>query len=275
MGGTTPLIQNVREFWELHPVAAAAIPYPIGTAGYFKYYDRLREANESLEFSYAIHEYRQFAGRTVLDVGCGNGYVLSKYALEGAKAYGIDLTRTGVRLTGQRFDFLRLDGNFGVGSAEALPFKNESFDCVCCMGVLHHTPNPEQAVQELFRVLKPGGRFILMVYHRNSALYRYSFPIRSLVLGKSMRQFVNEVDGAGNPKGEVYSKAQLRRLLKDFADLQLFAGVLDRSMLWPKLGRLLPEPALRRLERYWGWFLYAKAIKTGVTAGAAGRCVVV
>jgi hypothetical protein len=59
----------IREFWEAHPVAAAAIPHAPGTPDYFSEYDRLREANESLEFSYRLHEYRNFAGRRVLGRG--------------------------------------------------------------------------------------------------------------------------------------------------------------------------------------------------------------
>ena len=74
--GTT--VDDVRRFWEGHPVAAAAIPAERGTAQYFDVYDRLREVNESLVFSHALHEYRFFKGRAVLDVGCGNGYVLGK-----------------------------------------------------------------------------------------------------------------------------------------------------------------------------------------------------
>jgi len=70
VSSTTKNIQKVREFWEFHPVAAAAIPYPLGTVEYFQYYDRLREENESVEFSQELHEYKGFKNRRVLDVGC-------------------------------------------------------------------------------------------------------------------------------------------------------------------------------------------------------------
>ena len=160
----------MRSFWEANPLAAAAIPYPLGTREYFEYYNRLREANESLEFSYWLHEYKAFAGKKVLDVGSGNGYVLSKYAQEGAEVYGVDLTQTAINLCRRRFELLGLPGNFSVGNAERLPFGDETFDCVCSMGVLHHTPDTPRAVEEVFRVLKPGGRLIVMFYHRNSAL---------------------------------------------------------------------------------------------------------
>src|SRR4051812_34940901 len=111
-------IEDVRSFWDANPLCAAAIPYPLGSAEYFTYYDGLREANESLAFSYQIHEYRTFAGKKVLDVGCGNGYVLSKYAQESADVYGVDLTPTAVSLCQQRFALLGLEGKFSVANAE-------------------------------------------------------------------------------------------------------------------------------------------------------------
>jgi SAM-dependent methyltransferase len=256
--GTT--VNDVRRFWESHPVAAAAIPAERGTAEYFAAYDRLREANESPEFSYALHEYRRFKGRAVLDVGCGNGYVLGKYAAEGARVFGVDLTGAGIALCRKRFALQGLRGQFTVGNAESLPYPSSVFDCVCSMGVLHHTPDTRAAIDELYRVLKPGGRLILMMYHRNSANYRLRMFADHVRTGRAMGDLVRAVDGEGNPVGVVYSKAELRRLLGRFADVDCFAGCLQREML-PKLGRVIPEAWLRRFERRWGWFLYAKGIK--------------
>jgi ubiquinone/menaquinone biosynthesis C-methylase UbiE len=221
----------------------------------------LREANESVAFSSELHEYRAFAGKRVLDVGCGNGYVLSKYAQEGSEVFGIDLTPTAISLCRQRFALLGLSGNFSVANAEHLPFPDASFDCVCSMGVLHHTPDTARAVAEIYRVLKPGGRMIVMFYHRDSALYRCNFALRRLLGGKSMQQMVNEVDGVGNPKGDVYSKAELRRLLGRFENLDLFAGLLRGWMVFPRGGRFLPDRLLQLFESRWGWFLYAKGTR--------------
>src|SRR5262249_33669783 len=56
-------------------------------------------------------------------------------------------------------------------NAEALSFPDESFDWVYSHGVLHHTPNPQKAINEVWRVLKPNGRVIIMLYHKNSFNY--------------------------------------------------------------------------------------------------------
>jgi len=255
-------IQQVRSFWEENPLCAGINPHPLGSKEYFAYYDCLREANESVEFSRRVHEYDNFPGKKVLDVGCGNGYVLSRYAREKARTFGVDLTWVGIALSRQRFALEGLSGEFINANAEDLPFATESFDCVCSMGVLHHTPNTVSAVDEIYRVLKPGGRLILMLYHRNSALYRIKYPLVSLLSGKSIQQLVNEADGVGNPKGEVYSEKEMRNLLYKFHKLEIFPGCLKGFMLLPRIGQLIPDGLLRRFEQRWGWFLYAKGTKS-------------
>src|SRR5215218_3441349 len=176
-------IEDVRNYWDDNPLSSAAIPYALHTPEYFEFYDTLRELNESVEFSYRLHEYSAFAGKKVLDVGSGNGYVLSKYAREGAEVYGVDLTPAAITLCQQRFALLGLRGHFDIANAERLPFADETFDCVCSMGVLHHTPDTAAAVAEIYRVLKPGGRLIVMFYHRDSVLYRVTFPLLRMVHG--------------------------------------------------------------------------------------------
>jgi SAM-dependent methyltransferase len=253
--------QEVRAFWDRNPLSASCIPYPLGSRDYFEYFDGLREAIDSPAEAARIHEFAAFAGKRVLDVGCGNGYVLARYALHGALVHGIDITPTAVQLCRQRFHYDGLEGDFREADAEHLPFADDHFDCVCSMGVLHHVPNPANAVAEIHRVLKPGGRLIVMFYHKHSALYGLNFRLRRLVTGKSIRQLVNEYDGAGNPKGEVYSRADLERLLRYFTELEMRARFLEGFMIVPKLGRLLPRVLFKPFERYWGFNLYAKARK--------------
>jgi SAM-dependent methyltransferase len=264
MTNPAPNLSSVRRYWQQNPVAANAIPHQLGTAEYFTYYDALREANEPPAFSARLHEYVAFAGRRVLDIGSGNGYVLSRYAMAGARVCGVDLTDTAIRLCRQRFALMKLRGEFTVGNAECLPFDDGTFDCVCSMGVLHHTPDTERAVSEVFRVLRPGGRVILMFYHRNSLQYRVKFPVMRWLKGKDIQESINEVDGVGNPKGDVYSRTELRRLMTQFTDIEMFAGVLPWHIV-PRVRSLVPPTAQQWLERQWGWFLYAKGTRPGVS----------
>jgi SAM-dependent methyltransferase len=254
-------IVKVKNFWDTNPLCATAIPYSLGTKEYFDYYDKLREANESVDFSGELHEYNDFAGKNVLDVGSGNGYVLSRYARAGAKVFGIDLSHTAVNLCRKRFEIMGLKGDFQIANAEKIPFEDNTFDCVCSMGVLHHTPNTENAIAEIYRVMKKNGRLILMFYHKNSALYRVGMRLQAIIKMKSIRQLVNEVDGIGNPKGAVYTKKDLIGLLSRFNNLNLFIDLLQGWMIIPGIGKFLPDNWFKSLSSRYGWFLYAKGYK--------------
>lgn len=251
----------VRSFWEANPVCAKDIPFEIGSPAYFARFDRLRGAIEDAAFGREYYQFENYRGRRVLDVGSGNGYILSHYASHGADVTGVDITQAGVDLCRKRFDLQKLSGTFQVADAERLPFPDNTFDLVCSMGVLHHTPRTDAAVAELRRVLKPGGRVNLMLYHRNSVLYRFKFPILRVLTGKSLQQLVNEVDGAGNPKGDVYSRNDMRSLLRDFEAVNVFTRIIHGWMTLPVVGRFLPDALFRPLESRWGWFLYANGIK--------------
>lgn len=258
---SSPTTGQVRTFWEQSPLCASGIPAALGSPEFFRIYDSQREGIESIDFSYRLHEYPDFASKRVLDVGSGNGYVLAKYAAEGAAVYGVDVTETGVALCRRRFELQGLQGHFQVGDAQALPFADNSFDCVCSMGVLHHVPDTALAVSELFRVLRPGGRLIVMFYHRQSAKYQLKYRVWHWVTGKPMAQLVNEFDGVGNPKGAVYSRRELRALLQAFEPPELFVGFLETRDLVLRGARHLPDQIRGPLERRIGWNLYAKTRK--------------
>jgi len=107
-----------------------------------------------------------FNGKTCLDAGCGGGRFMVALARIGAKEIvGIDISEDAVKEAN-----LRLQKR-GIKQARAIknsvldiPFKENVFDYVVSSGVIHHTPDPFKAFQELSRVLKPGGKIFLSVY---------------------------------------------------------------------------------------------------------------
>jgi len=252
---------DVRSFWQANPLCVGGNPYEPGSQEFFEYYNSQREAIESIPYSYALHEYRDFKGKKVLDVGSGNGYVLSKYAAEGAEVFGIDITEAGIDLCRKRFEYLGLEGEFRVADAQDIPFPDNTFDCVCSMGVLHHVPDTKKALDEIFRVLKPGGLLIVMFYHCHSAKYQFKYRVWSLLTGKSMQQLVNEFDGVGNPKGTVFSRAELRKMLACFTDIRMNVGYLEICDIILRGARFFPGRLFQPLAPLIGWNLYAKARK--------------
>jgi len=255
-------LNDVRDFWNENPLCSRIIPYELGSRDYFNYYDRLREDIESKKESLRLHEYDKFNGKKILDVGCGNGYVLENFAKHGGITHGVDITPMSIELCQRRFEYAGiLRGDFRVANAEDLPYPDNYFDCVTSMGVLHHVPDTEKAVKEIYRVLKPGGRLIVMFYHKNSALNRINFSLRLLFENKTRQTMINEFDGVGNPKGYVYSKGELRTLLKGFNVTNIWCGYLIGTMLLPRGGRFIPNAVLKPFESIGGWNLYAKGYK--------------
>lgn len=96
---------------------------------------------------------------SLLDVGCGTGFLLELLsAQKGAQYTGLDLSPEMIKVAEKK---MISGAEFMVGSAEALPFADDSFDVVTCSQSFHHYPHPEKAMVEAWRVLKPGGLYIL------------------------------------------------------------------------------------------------------------------
>jgi SAM-dependent methyltransferase len=266
---------TVKNFWEKNPVAAKDVAAEKGTLEFFQKFDALREAPncEPPDFSNKIHGFDSSAGKKVLDVGCGNGYVLSRYAAQGATVHGLDLTEQALALSRKRFDLVGLKGAFELTDGDKIPCADDSFDVVCSMGVLHHIADPRPMIREMQRVLRPGGQLILMFYHKNSFRNAVAFRLRKYVgppiyRGKDLQVIRNMNDGADCPLALVYSKAEVSALLSDFFhDLRFTINKLPYEELFlswrlgARLAGFLPSPSESFLARRWGWNLYVKAVK--------------
>src|ERR671917_1548674 len=169
------LKERVREFWQAHPCGTKFTEAEVGTRGFF-------EAVEEHRYRVEWHipeaaGFERARGLRVLEIGCGLGTDGARFARAGAVYTGVDLTEAAVSLARKRFELEGLPGEFRVADAEALEFGDESFDLVYSHGVLHHTPDAARAVREVHRVLRPGGRAVVMLYHRNSYNYRVNIRV--------------------------------------------------------------------------------------------------
>lgn len=266
-GAPPPTTAEVRAFWEQNPVAATSVAATPGTPEFFAAFDRLREDIEPAAVQARVYNFSVARGKRVLDVGCGNGYILSRYARCGARVTVVDLTWTALHLTRARFRLEGQAGTFLQADAERLPFRDGAFDLVVSVGVLHHVPDIEHAIEEIGRVLRPNGQIILMLYHRNSLHFRLLYPFYGLVhpafRGHPPAEIARRIDGADNPIGRTYSRRELREILAAFRDVRLWvASVPSRPF------RILPGGERLRdlLGGVAGWFLYAQGTRPPAAA---------
>jgi 2-polyprenyl-3-methyl-5-hydroxy-6-metoxy-1,4-benzoquinol methylase len=114
---------------------------------------------------------RTFKGQRVLDLGCGTGVFAALLARLGGVVSAIDLTEYGVKTAVETAARQGVQVSVARMDAENLAFKDAAFDFIYSWGVLHHTANMESAISEVYRILKPGGQGMMMVYHRRSIVY--------------------------------------------------------------------------------------------------------
>src|ERR1044071_5837463 len=289
------LKERVRAFWQAHPCGTKFSDAEIGTREFYELVEAHRYTKE-----WHIPAAARFAGAgglRVLEIGCGLGTDGAQFAKAGADYTGVDLTDAAIELAQKRFELFGLKGEFRVADAENLEFPNESFDVVYSHGVLHHTPDINAAVQEIHRILRPGGRAVVMLYHRGGYIYQVGIrvlrragagllktdagirlinvltgePVDALQERAAMMrgangdmsadQLLNEsTDGAGNPLARVYSRSEARDLFKSFSKVELRAYFLNKRFI-PIVGNLLPRAIESALASRWGWHLWIYATK--------------
>ncbi|MBZ0215301.1 MAG: methyltransferase domain-containing protein [Fimbriimonadaceae bacterium] len=101
------------------------------------------------------------AGLNVLDVGCGDGQLSLALAQVGAHVSAIDTDFRMLEAARYRFEVAATEVRLAEADVRELPFANASFDVVAAVTVLCLIPQPDQAISEMTRVLKPGGQLII------------------------------------------------------------------------------------------------------------------
>lgn len=125
-------------------------------------YDQARWGDHARAiYSHALERLGCLTYRSLLDVGCGTGAVLSTLAerdQEGKVFAGIDLSPRMIEVARGK---LAERADLRVGDAECLPWPDRAFDAVLCLDSFHHYPNPGRALSEMRRVTSPSGRLVL------------------------------------------------------------------------------------------------------------------
>lgn len=200
-------IHDIREYWNRHIHDLEITSHPVGSPGFFADLDQYHF--EKLHHLLRLVNFDGYAGRQVLEVGCGAGTDLARFARGGAIVSGVDLSSSAIALARKNFDQQGLTADLREADGEQLPFADGTFDLVYAHGVVQYTAHPEKLVDECRRVLKPGGEAVFQVYNRISWLN---------ALSKLMKVPLEHEDA---PVLLKYSSGEFRQLLRGFREVRI------------------------------------------------------
>lgn len=262
-------IDDVRAYWNARPCNVRHSPKPVGSREYF---DEVEARKYFVEPHIPVFaQFPRWAGKRVLEIGCGIGTDTVNFARAGARVTAVDLSETSLELARRRAEVFGLADRITFAAADAERLSEtvppEPFDLVYSFGVIHHTPRPERVVAQVREHFTgPHSEFKLMLYHRNSwkvlwillAEGRGAFwRIDELVARNSEAQ-------TGCPVTYTYTPAGARALLRGFRVEQMFVDHIFPYRIPEYVRyryvkewwfRLVPRPLFRGLERRLGWHL--------------------
>jgi SAM-dependent methyltransferase len=243
---------EVRAYWNhrIHDLEISS--HPPGSPGFFADLDEYHF--DKLHHLLTLVDFNGYAGRRVLDVGCGTGVDLVRFVRGGAVATGVDLADSAIALAKANLRHQSLLASLCVGDGERLPFPDNTFDFVFAHGVVQYTAGDRPLVEECRRVLSPGGTAFFQVYNRISWLN---------ALSRVMKVGLEHQDA---PVIRKYSPGEFRSLLGGFSDVRLvyerfpvksrlhggWKGALY-NQLFVGTFNAIPRPLVRRF----GWHLLA------------------
>mgnify|MGYP003975741561 CR=1 FL=1 len=231
--------------------------------------------NDSTPLSGVI-DFESLSGKRVLDIAIGTGWSSEQFARFGAKVSGIDISPSAIELSKKRFELFDLPrAQLVVADAQKLPFEDNTFDFVLAWGCLMHMPDTQQAINEINRVLKPGGKMKAMMYNKHSLHWWYYIwlskgILRGKLLGMSNQELSNRyTDGVyqgGNKLTKFFSSNEVKDMFRGFNECKISINDTTTPIdHFPHrkipLGSFLPEKTRKHLATIIGQSLWIESTK--------------
>lgn len=253
------LIERVANYWNKRPCNIRHSEKPVGSAEYFDEVEKRKYFVEPHIPRFA--DFKSWEGKRVLEIGCGIGTDTINFARAGAQVTAVDLSEESIKIASQRAEVFGLSSSieFGCFNCEELSnqLAHESFDLVYSFGVIHHTPNPHKAIDEIAKLGKPGATLKLMLYAANSWK-------NALI----MSGFDQPEAQAGCPIAFTYTHQEVYDLLAKFSSIKIsqdhiFPYQVEKYIRYEyakeEWFQAMPENMFRSLEKAFGWHLLIDA----------------
>ena len=224
--------------------------------GSLRFFDDLDEYRfDKLRYLPSLVNFSGYRERRVLEIGCGIGTDLVRFARGGARITGVDIAERSIGLARRNASLHGVRANgFCVADGAALPFEEGSFDVVYAHGVIQYAAQPDRLIAEARRVLTSGGEAVFMAYNRFSWL-----PALSTL----MRVGLEHADA---PALYTFSIAEYRRMLSRFTSVRIVPDRFPvhsrlhggwKGLLYNRLFVRAFNALPRVLVRRFGWHLMA------------------
>lgn len=185
--------ERSQNWWNQTPMSydwRQKITLPEGSREFFEEVDARFYASSPFYRGVQPYErlipFEKLKDKRVLEIGCGLGLHSQLITQAGGKLTSIDLTPRAAGLTQKRMALKGLESDVRVMDAEHMDFGAEEFDFIWSWGVIHHSARTERIVSEVFRVLRPGGEFRSMVYHKRS-INALGMMMKGVLSGKLLK----------------------------------------------------------------------------------------
>jgi 2-polyprenyl-3-methyl-5-hydroxy-6-metoxy-1,4-benzoquinol methylase len=266
-------IDAVRKFWNTRPCNIRHSAKEVGTREYFDDVEHRKYFVEPHIPDFA--DFPRWAGKRVLEIGCGIGTDTVNFARAGAHVTAIDLSDASADLTRRRLEVYGLTdrASIHVGNAEELPsiLPPQTFDLVYSFGVIHHSPHPRRIVEHLRRYMTPASELRLMVYARISYKLFWIMKEEGVWDMGRIDELVarNSEAQTGCPVTYTYTDESVRALVEGFRVLDahkahIFTWDIEpykryeyqKASEWANVS----DAELAALERELGWHLLVRAV---------------
>ena len=250
-------LDQLREHWDRYATGLRVPGTEWSTLEFFL--SVKQEHDRAYAYSNEIVDIPAHKGKKVLEIGCGIGIDALEFAKHGAHITFLGPSEKCIQLTRTYFNYHNLDKTSEPWDCEELGYEEDTFDVVIARGILQFAPDPERVVDEIFRVLKPGG--VVYAHLHN----RYSWYVLLAKLAKT-----NLIHEAMDPPiNRLHSVREVTRLFRKFSSLSIFLdrfpSATRRPGVWARMynnvfvpfTKLLPKSILRRF----GFYIIVRAYK--------------